>query len=139
MRAVFDTNIYVSAFAIPGGQAETAYLAAIHGRFQLFTSVPILTETATVLQNKFDWSEENARALVQTIGRVATVVTGGRRLRVVQDEPDNRILECAVRAEAEYIITGDRQLLALIQHESIRILRLADFLSLLAAQKETKH
>lgn len=54
MWVVFDTNIYVSAFAIPGGHAEDAYFGAIHGRFELFTSVHILTETATVLQNTFD-------------------------------------------------------------------------------------
>ena len=139
MRVVFDTNIYVSAFAILGGHAEDAYLGAIHGRFELFTSVPILTETATVLQNKFEWSEEKARALVQAISHVATVVTGGTRLQVVRDEPDNRILECAVKAHADFIVTGDRQLLALIQYESVKILRLADFLRLLAAQKETEH
>ena len=129
----------MSAFAIPGGHTEEAYLAAIHGRFELFTSVPILTETATVLQNKFDWSEDKARTLVQAISHVATVVTAGTRLQVVRDEPDNRILECAVKAHAEFIVTGDRQLLALIQHESVKILRLADFLRLLAAQKETEH
>ncbi|NOT21349.1 MAG: putative toxin-antitoxin system toxin component, PIN family [Nitrospiraceae bacterium] len=136
MRVVFDTNIYVSAFAIPGGQAEDAYLGAIHDRFELFTSVPILTETATVLQNKFEWSEEKARTLVQAISHVATVVAGGTRLRVVRDEPDNRILECAVKAQADFIVTGDRQLLALMQYERVKILRLADFLRLLAAQKE---
>lgn len=139
MRVVFDTNIYLSAFAIPGGHAEEAYLAAIHGRFDLFISVPILTETATVLQNKFDWSEDKARALVQAISHVATVVTNGPRLHVVRDEPDNRILECAVKAHADFIVTGDRQLLALSKYEGVKILRLADFLTLLAAQKETEH
>ncbi|THJ20642.1 MAG: putative toxin-antitoxin system toxin component, PIN family [Nitrospira sp. CG24E] len=138
MRVVFDTNIYVSAFAIPGDQAEDAYLGAIHSRFELFASVPILTETATVLQNKFEWSEEKARTLVQAISHVATVVAGGTRLRVVRDEPDNRILECAVKAQADFIVTGDRQLLALMQYERVKILRLADFLRLLAARKGTE-
>ncbi len=139
MRVVFDTNIYVSAFAIPGGHAEEAYLSAIQGRFKLFTSVPILTETATVLQTKFEWSEEKARALVQAISRVATVVSGGTRLQVVRDEPDNRILECAIKAQAEFIVTGDRQLLALSQYEGVKILRLADFLRLVNAEKESGH
>ena len=139
MRVVFDTNIFVSAFAISGGQAEDAYLGAIHGRFELFTSAPILTETTTVLQNKFEWTEEKARALVQTISHVATVVTDGTRLQVVRDEPDNRMLECAVKAHAGFIVTDDRQLLALIQYENVKILRLADFLRLLAAQKEPEN
>jgi putative PIN family toxin of toxin-antitoxin system len=133
---VFDTNIYVSAFAIPGGHAEEAYLAAIRGRFDLFISVPILTETATVLQNKFDWSEDKARALVQAISHVATVVTNGPRLHVVRDEPDNRILECAVKAHADFIVTGDRQLLALSKYEGVTVMTLANFLKMLAAEEE---
>lgn len=132
MRVVFNTNIYVSAFAIPGSHAAEAYLAAIRGRFDLFLSVPILTETARVLQNQFDWSEDNARALVQAISHVATVVTNGSRLHVVRDKPDNRILECAVKAQADFIVTGDRQLLALRKYEGVKILRLAAFLTLLA-------
>lgn len=60
MRVVFDTNIYISALAIPGGKADEAYHHAIQGRFDLFTSVAILTETATVLQLKFDWAEDRA-------------------------------------------------------------------------------
>lgn len=67
MRVVFDTNIYISAFAIPGGNAEEAYLKAIQGQFELFTSVAILTETARVLQTKFDWAEDKARHAVKRI------------------------------------------------------------------------
>lgn len=132
MRVVFDTNIYVSAFAIPGGRAEEAYLGAIRGRFDLFTSVPILTETATVLQDKFDWAEEKTRELVQAVSRVASVVRTTSRLRVVKDEPDNRIIECAIHAHADFIVTGDRHLLSLKHHEGVKVMRLADFLGLLA-------
>ena len=67
MRAVFDTNIYVSALAILGGKAEEAYLEAIRGTFELFTSVAILTETARVLQTKFDWSEDKPSSSSQEI------------------------------------------------------------------------
>ena len=61
MLVVFDTNIYISALAIPGGNAEDAYLKAVRGTFELYTSVAILTETARVLQTKFDWAEEKVR------------------------------------------------------------------------------
>jgi len=53
VRVVFDINIFISAFAIPGGRAEEAYLSVIHGRFEIFTSTAILTETANTLQSKF--------------------------------------------------------------------------------------
>ena len=54
MRVVFDINTYISALAIPGGNAEDAYLEAVRGTFELYASVAILTETARVLQMKFD-------------------------------------------------------------------------------------
>lgn len=132
MRVVFDTNVYVSAFGIPGGRAEEAYLGAVRGRFELFTSVPILTETATVLQSKFDWAEEKTRELVQAISRVAVVVRTTSRLRVIEDDPDNRILECAVHAHADFVVTGDRHLLVLGNYKGVQLIRLTDFLGLLA-------
>jgi predicted nucleic acid-binding protein len=49
----------------------------------------------------------------------------------LKDEPDNRILECALLATADIIVTGDRHLLSLKRHRGIFIVRLADFLELL--------
>ncbi len=128
MRVVFDTNVFISAFALPGGRAEEAYLAGIGGRFELFTSVAILTETAITLRSKFEWSDEKIRQALQTISRSATVLKTQPTLSVLRDDPDNRILECAVAAQADAVVTGDRHLLALKSYQGIRILKLADFL-----------
>jgi putative PIN family toxin of toxin-antitoxin system len=125
----------VSAFGIPGGRAEETYIGALRGRFELFTSVPILTETATVLQSKFDWAEEKTREFVQAVSRVAIVVRTTSHLRVVEDEPDNRILECAVHAHADFIVTGDPHLLILGNYKGVRLIRLTDFLDLLAGDE----
>ncbi len=129
VRVVFDTNIYISALAIPGGNAEDAYLEAVRGTFELYTSVAILTETARVLQTKFDWADDKVREAVQDIGQVATVLRPRPTLHILDDEPDNRILECAVAAQAEFVVTGDRHLLALKQHGDITMISLADFLA----------
>jgi len=128
VRVIFDTNIYVSAFAIPGGRAEEAYLKAVHSRFELFTSVAILTETAGVLQTKFEWVEDRIRQVIQDISLTATVLRPGPTLHLLKDEPDNRILECAQAAQAERIVTGDHHLLSLKRYESTTIISLADFL-----------
>ncbi|MEW6377918.1 MAG: hypothetical protein AB1502_19270 [Thermodesulfobacteriota bacterium] len=53
MKAVFDTNIFISAFVIPGGKAEEAYLNALRGNFDLCSSIAIFTETAQKLREKF--------------------------------------------------------------------------------------
>jgi predicted nucleic acid-binding protein len=50
---------------------------------------------------------------------------------VLEDEPDNRILECAVIAEADLIVTGDHHLLDLREFEGIPLVRLADFLRMI--------
>jgi putative PIN family toxin of toxin-antitoxin system len=129
VRVVFDTNIYISAFAIPGGNAEEAYLKAIQGECELFTSVAILTETARVLQMKFDWAEDKTRHAIQEISQTAMVLRPRPTLHIVRDEPDNRILECAMAAQADWIVSGDRHLLALKRHQGSTIISLAGFLA----------
>jgi putative PIN family toxin of toxin-antitoxin system len=129
VRVVFDTNIYISALVIPGGNAEEAYLEAVRGAFDLYTSVAILTETARVLQTKFDWAEDKVREAVQTISQMAIVLRPRPTLHILDDEPDNRILECAIAAHAEFVVSGDRHLLALKHHADITMISLADFLT----------
>lgn len=131
MRVVFDTNIYVSAFVIPGGNAEKAYLRAIHGHFELFTSVAILTELARKLEEKFNWDKQMIAQLINSIADVAVVLRTAPSLKVLSDDPDNRILECAVEADAHLLVTGDKHLLKLERHGDFKIVRLSEFLTIL--------
>ena len=128
MKVVFDTNIYISAFVIPGGNAEKAYLQAIDGDFELCTSVAILTELARKLDEKFGWEKERIIQLITSISNVATVLKTTPWLKVLSDEPDNRILECASKAEADFLITGDKHLLKLKHYENFKIVKLSAFL-----------
>jgi putative PIN family toxin of toxin-antitoxin system len=131
VRVVFDTNIYVSAFAIPGGNAEEAYFHAVGGSFELVASSAILTETANVLRAKFDWPDEKIRKLLEALSETVTVVKTKPSLHVLTDEPGNRILECALQADASMIVTGDRHLLDLKRYQTISIAKLAEFLQLI--------
>jgi len=128
MKVVFDTNIFISAFIVPGSQGERAFLLARQRRFDLYTSVPILTETANKLREKFDQSEPDIKQALKMISRTAKVLKPAIRLDVLKDSPDNRILECAVEAKADVIVTGDRHLLKLKKFQGIPIVRLVDFL-----------
>ena len=130
MRVVFDTNVFVSAFVIPGSQGERAFLLAQANRFELHTSVAILTETAGVLRRKFDQDEDDIKQALRQISRAAVVSKPVSKLHVVDDEADNRILECARDARADLVVTGDRHLLKVRRFEGIPIVRLADFLRL---------
>ncbi|MEX2165102.1 MAG: putative toxin-antitoxin system toxin component, PIN family [Sulfuricaulis sp.] len=129
MRAVFDTNIFISAFAIPGSRAETALVKVAEGAVQLAISPAIIHEVLDVLARKFDRNPEELSRAAVYLSELAEVVTPRRRLKVLRDEPDNRILECAATAKAEVIVTGDQAMLALGEYRGIRILSLKDFLA----------
>jgi putative PIN family toxin of toxin-antitoxin system len=131
LRVVFDTNIYISAFVIPGGNAQKAYLGAINGDFELYTSVAILTELARKLEEKFGWEKPRIAQLITSIADVAVVLKTTPRLKVLSDDPDNRILECASKAEADFLITGDNHLLELEQYGNFNIVKLSAFLTII--------
>ncbi len=128
LRVVFDTNVYISAFNFPHSKAEEAYLLAVEGKVELYTSVPILTETAKKLREKFSWDDEKITAVLKHISKAATVLKPVKKITLLSDGPDNRVLECAKEANANLIVTGDRHLLALKNYEGIGITRIAGFL-----------
>ncbi len=128
MKVVFDTNVYISAFISPGSKAEEAYMLAVGGQVNLYTSVAILTETAKKLREKFLWDDVRIASALKQISRVATVLKPVNRLSILPDTPDNRILECAKEAGADLIVTGDKHLLDLKQYEGMGITRIAGFL-----------
>ncbi len=131
MKVVFDTNIYISAFVIPGGNAEKAYLHAIDGDFELCTSVAILTELARKLDEKFGWEKQKIAQLLTSISNLTVVFKTTPWLKVVSDDPDNRILECAIKAEADFLVTGDKHLLKLRNYGNFEIIKLSTFLTIL--------
>lgn len=128
MKVVFDTNVFVSAFIVSGSRGEQALLLAYRRKVALCTSVPILTETARVLREKSAQSEQDITAALKMIGPSATIVRPVCKITILEDAPDNRILECAVTAEADLLVTGDDDLLKRKKFEGIPIVRLADFL-----------
>ena len=129
MRVVFDTNILVSALVFPGGQGEAALRRIIEEIDQLVLSRPILEELLDVLGRKFARDAEELAHVAVYLSDIATIVAPKQRIRAVKDEPDNRILECAVSGHAEVIVTGDKVLLALKHYEEIRLLTLRDYLA----------
>lgn len=127
-RVVFDTNILVSALVFPGGRGDAALRRIIDETDQLVLSRPIVDELLDVLARKFARDAEELAHVAVFVTELAVVVAPKRRLRVVKDDPDNRILECAVAGRAEVIVTGDKALLAIELYEKIRILTLREYL-----------
>lgn len=128
MRVVFDTNVLVAALVFPGGQGDAALRRVVEGRDQLVLSRAILGELLEVLGRKFARDAEELAHVAVFVSDLATVVAPKRRLRVVKDDPDNRILECALAGKAQAIVTGDKGLLALKSFEGIPVMTLASYL-----------
>ena len=128
MRVVFDTNILVSALAFPGGRGEAALRRIIDETDRLLLSRPILDELLDVLGRKFARDAEELAHVAVFLTELAVIVAPKRRLRIVKDEPDNRILECAASGHAEAIVTGDKSLLALKRYGNARMFTLRGYL-----------
>jgi len=128
LRVVFDTNICVSAFILPGSRAGLAILKVIDGTDQLLISKPILGELLGVLARKFSRNaDELARAAV-FLSELAEFVRPRSKIGVLADETDNRILECAVAGRDDAVLTGDKDMLELKAFGGIRILSLKTYL-----------
>jgi putative PIN family toxin of toxin-antitoxin system len=132
MRVILDTNVIVSGLNFPGNERLVLELAR-RGRFDLCLSPFILEEVAGVLAHKFGWDDERLSKALQMLRDAATIIEPQRRPSVIEgNQADNRILECAVEASADYLITGDRRhLLPLGEHLGVRILNAPLFLSAL--------
>ena len=77
---------------------------------------------------KFARDPEELAHVAVFVTELAVVVAPKRRLQIVKDEADNRIIECAAAGRAEVIVTGDKALLALKLYKKIRILSVREYL-----------
>ncbi len=128
MRVVFDSNVLLAALLFPEGRAAAAVENILDGSDDLVLSPPILREILSVLSRKFSRNREEISRVAVVLGEVGEIVDPSCRVAVFRDEPDNRILECAVEGNADAIVTGDKAMLALGEFQGIRLISLAEYL-----------
>jgi uncharacterized protein len=111
IRVVLDTNVVVSALLSPAGFEERVFKLGLHGHVQLYISSPLLAEYERVLSSpKLGLNSRSIRSALVRIRRAAHNVDPKQRLTVCrQDEDDNRVLECAHAAGADFLITGNKR------------------------------
>jgi len=98
----------------------------------LAVSDELLAEVHRVLRDKFQWSEAMLAAEAECLARFIERVRPMRKLDVIKDDPDdNRVLECAMEAGSHFIVSGDGDLLRVGQYQNIRIVRVADFMTMM--------
>ena len=128
MKVVFDTNIYVSALTFRGGRGEQALRRILEGRDSLVLSKPILDELLRILATKFSREREELARVAVYLAELAQMVDPPERFDVLSDEPDNRILECAIAGGVDAIVTGDRAVLKLGDFRGVKIVSLREYL-----------
>lgn len=136
MILVLDTNVLISALISPTGPPAKIVRLWEQEHFEVASSPALKAELEKTLaypkiQKLFPQFQSRLPLLIARLQSNSVMVESEIELDVIQEDPsDNRILECAIAAEAQYIISGDKHLLALKQYEGIIILSPAGFMAL---------
>ncbi len=129
IRVVADTNVYVSELLF-GGTPDEVLLLARTGSISLHSSAAIQEELNRVLAVKFGWESSQVRAAQAALGRFTVAEIPKTVVKAVsEDDSDNRVLECALAAQAHVIVSGDRHLRKLRNFQGIPILSPREFLA----------
>jgi putative PIN family toxin of toxin-antitoxin system len=127
VRVVADTNLFLSGLVFGGPPEEISDLAR-QGQVELLVSADILLELSAVLKLKFKWRDAERADAVRAIGYCSTLVKPQTTIKEISDDADNRVLECALDGDADFIVSGDHHLLDLSTYRGIRILTARELL-----------
>ncbi len=131
LRVVLDSNVLFSGISWFGNPRLIRRLAR-QGKFTAITSEFILGEVRKALVEDLDFTEEQAERKVDKIRRFSKVVRPREKIEVIRDDPsDNKILACARRSKASFIVTGDRHLRNEKEYKGIRIVTPRAFMDIL--------
>jgi len=127
IRVVPDTNVLISSIFWKG----SPYLVikeGLLGNCQLILSSEILDEAVEKLRNKFKFPEEKISEFTELLLSHSHLVKTKTEINVARDKDDNKIIECAIDGKADYIVTGDPDLLVLKKYKNIKIATAREFL-----------
>ena len=128
MRVVLDSNVYVSAALSVEGHSRSILELAEKGLFEISIADSITDEIERILKQKLRWPQGKIGPWMSYIQSVTDRVQPHQRVQDCIDPDDNHILECALEAHAEIIVTGDSHLLELHPFRGIKILTPRQFL-----------
>ncbi|HUD47397.1 MAG TPA: putative toxin-antitoxin system toxin component, PIN family [Candidatus Baltobacteraceae bacterium] len=132
ITAVFDTNILFSATGWRGNPFQCVERARA-GEIQVVTCPELVEELADKLELRLHFSAEQvAETLADYLGFLRVVQIPKVLNAVPRDPEDNMVLECAIEGQAQYVVSGDNDLLVLKEFRGIQIVRAGDFLKVLA-------
>ncbi|RLC57264.1 MAG: putative toxin-antitoxin system toxin component, PIN family [Chloroflexota bacterium] len=136
IRAVVDTNILIRALIKPQGTVGPVLTRLRDGNYTLLYAEPLLDELVAKLalpriRDKYHLTDDDVETVLALILLRGEPVVPQRRITACRDPKDDIVLEVAVAGEADYIVTGDDDLLVLHPFEGIPIVGPAEFLKAL--------
>ena len=137
MRSVLDTNVLVSGLISPHGPPAEIITRWLAGEFTLLYTQATIGELEDVLNRtwlkaRLAKSPDQVRDLLEAVSVLGTLVTGYVNVTgSVADPFDEMFLACAVLGEADYVVSGDKELLAIVKFGGAEIVRPARFLDIL--------
>lgn len=133
LKIVIDTNIWISALLNPG-KAKAIRIAFEEEIFELYCSPELLDDLQDALSKPKLTSRifpQDAADLIKLIEEQAVFVELGTYPAICRDPEDDAFLACAVISMADFLITGDDDLLCLTEYKGTKIITPARFLELL--------
>jgi len=137
MEVVLDTNVVISATINPKGPPAEIIRRWRAQSFTWVSSADLFTELKRIVHSPeikrfLAWDEDEVVDFLATVSQIARIVTPARTLHLIPSDPaDNRVLEAAIEAGADYIVSGDKALLSLGACEGIPVITPVGFLSIL--------
>jgi putative PIN family toxin of toxin-antitoxin system len=133
VKVVYDTNIIVSATLHKDGLPALLLSLALEEMVRLLISHPLLAEYEEVLKRpRFSLNPKDVEELISLIKKQATLVKPAKKLQIIRDEADNRILECALKGKANFIVTGNKKHFPFEEFRGVKILTPRKFIDAIA-------
>jgi len=130
MKIVLDTNIFFSSFYWAGNPRKV-FDRVTKGLDELFITDDILNEIASVMERKkYKIDIEKINDYVKIIESYSIKISSNNIPEVSRDIDDNKILQCAVDGNCDFIITGDNDLLVLKEYKNIKIIKPREYLEI---------
>jgi putative PIN family toxin of toxin-antitoxin system len=127
-KIVIDINTLISAIGWNGKPREL-FRQLIDKKFELQISIKQIAEIKRVLNySRLKFTEQQKSKFLEILFHTVNVIHTQTQLNITADKDDNMILECAVESKAEYIITGDDDLLRIKEFKGIKIVTTDKFL-----------
>ncbi|PIR96369.1 MAG: putative toxin-antitoxin system toxin component, PIN family [Candidatus Doudnabacteria bacterium CG10_big_fil_rev_8_21_14_0_10_42_18] len=125
MKIVIDTNVLINGFKDDYSYEKKIIDEVINGNIEAFANKQTFQENKLLL-SKIIKSDDYRKQLNDFFAQAGSVINK-RRIRAVRDPEDNKILESAVEAKADYLITSDNDLLTMTKYQNVKIVTPGQF------------